>query len=147
MTRAIELALRVQVMGEDIHLLQCYLDRNGIVAVVLQPISLAGRVPVKDGSNLGCHVVHRSHIVLGDGSAWGRRSGRALIFSQIENCHVVAGETFDNRSAVVSCKILLVFFSSRRWLTLPQRKHQRRFFSPTHLPIQVYSRFSICLDK
>ena len=85
MTRAIELALRVQVKGEDIHLLQCYLDRNGIVAVVSQPISLAGRVPVKDGSNLGCHVVHRSHIVLGDGSAWGRRSGRALIFSQIEN--------------------------------------------------------------
>ncbi len=34
MTRANKLVLRVQVVGGDVHLLQCSLDRNGIVAVV-----------------------------------------------------------------------------------------------------------------
>ena len=44
-----------------------------------------GRVPVKDGSNMGWHVVHRSRIVLGDGLAPKNGSGKALFFSQIED--------------------------------------------------------------
>ncbi len=83
----IESVFRVQVVGGDVHLLQYDLDRNGIVAVVSQLIAHVGRVPVKDGSNLGWHVLRRSHIVLVDGLARRMGSGKALIFSQIENCN------------------------------------------------------------
>ena len=69
LTRAIELMFRVPVAGVDVHSLQCYLDKNGIVTVVSQSLSRVGQVPVKDGSNLGWHVVRRSRIVLGDGLA------------------------------------------------------------------------------
>jgi len=34
LTRAIEVVLRVHVAGGDVHSLQCYLEKNGIVAVV-----------------------------------------------------------------------------------------------------------------
>jgi hypothetical protein len=81
----IELMFRVQVAGVDVHSLQCYLDKNGIVTVVSQSLSRVGQFPVKDGSNLGRHVVRRSRIVLGDGLAPRKRSGTALFFSQIEN--------------------------------------------------------------
>jgi len=80
LTRAIELMFRVQVAGVDVHSLQCYLDKNGIVTVVSQSLSRVGQVPVKDGSNLGWHVVRRSRIVLGDGLAPRKRSGTASFF-------------------------------------------------------------------
>jgi hypothetical protein len=35
MTRAIESYARVLVMGRDVHLLQCYLDRNSIASIAL----------------------------------------------------------------------------------------------------------------
>ncbi len=85
MTRAIKLVFRVQVVGGNIHLLQYDLDRNGIVAVVLQLISPVGRVPVEDGSNLGCHAPCRHQWILGDGLARGRWSGKALFIFQIDN--------------------------------------------------------------
>jgi hypothetical protein len=85
MTRANKLVLRVQVMGGDVHLLQCHLDRNGIVPVVSQPISPVSRVLVEDGSNLGCHAPHCHQRIQIDGLAPGKGSGMAVIFCQIEN--------------------------------------------------------------
>jgi hypothetical protein len=57
LTRAIELMLRVQVAGVDVHSLQCYLDKNGIAVVVSQSLSRVHQVPVKYESNFGWHMV------------------------------------------------------------------------------------------
>jgi hypothetical protein len=86
LTRAIELMLRVQVAGVDVHSLQCYLDKNGIAVVVSQSLLRVHQVPVKYESNFGWHMVWRSRIVQGDRLAPRKRSGTALFFSQIENC-------------------------------------------------------------
>jgi hypothetical protein len=85
MTRAIELCAPVMVLGRDIYLLQCHLDRNGVASIVLRSMSRVGQVPVKDGSNIGFHAARCHQWIPGNGLA--RLSGRegASIFSRIEN--------------------------------------------------------------
>ena len=81
MTRAIEPCAPVMVLGRDVYLLQCHLDRNGVASIVAHSMSRVGQVPIKDRSNFGCHAARRHQWVPGNGLALGSGSGTALIFA------------------------------------------------------------------
>ena len=85
LTRAIELVVRVQIMGGEVHLLQCDLDGNGVAAVVFGEMARVSRVFVADGRNSVSQAHGRLQWDPADGSAEESWSGRALIFSPIEN--------------------------------------------------------------
>jgi hypothetical protein len=85
MTRAIEPCAPVMVLGRDVYLLQCRLDRNGVASIVLRSMSRVGQVSVKDGSNLGCHATPRHQWIPGNGLARLSWSEGGSIFSRIEN--------------------------------------------------------------
>jgi hypothetical protein len=81
----IELVVRVQIMGGEVHLLQCDLDLNGVAAVAFSEMARMSRVYVADGRNSVCQAHNRLQQDLIDGSAEESWSGRALIISPIEN--------------------------------------------------------------
>jgi hypothetical protein len=66
-------------------MLQLDLDRNGVAAVAMREIARIIRVFGEDGPNLGCQALDHLQRGLVDGLAEGSGSGRALIFSPIEN--------------------------------------------------------------
>jgi hypothetical protein len=66
-------------------LLQCDLDENGVAVVAFGEIARVNQVFVADGPNSVCHAYCRLHRDLVVGSAEESWSGRALIFSPIEN--------------------------------------------------------------
>ena len=67
-------------------MLQSDLDENGVVAVACGEIARVNQVFVADEPNSVCHKYCRLRLDPIDGSAEESWSGRALIFSAIENC-------------------------------------------------------------